>query len=509
MKKILAFILTFVILISSAAAEEAFINGAAGLLESINLERDMVTLKAAQEETLQAKIRGGEGITDLALELDGNKVRIQLMEDQIYLAVDDTILNLKYADLQAMMTTGIDMAMVGKLFQEAVECFIQPHAKVELEDGLHMTYAVSGEELTNDLMQFGDRVLEDEGYQLILRQALEAIERISGEKTPAMEELVQTWQAIKENMKSSETDFHAALDLKVDAGLTELACKGEIGSEKELYLMDWVVCRGKERLNLEGKLTQRLIRSESTKDYDITIAADFFKGIWSATIDAPGRAFYLTAEGTHTDRTGRFSIFMQRARSGSPYYMVQGSYAMADDCGSIQVNVKDRRRIPYVVSAVMDRSKIDMNVTYQNGLKPFALKAVLEDNELMYASLEANSRGESYRAVYDDEKVILYTDDLQVIFTGAFESDHTYVVTIHPVFPEGSGLTSEDASARIEYEGEEGNFAFTGRVIDPEGKEVISAQLICEPTEGITEKLADAGNITYLTPETILKMLIQ
>ena len=141
MRKLLSCILILAMLVTSAAAEEAYVNGLVGLLESIQLPRDRVTVKMTAEETLQAVVQGEEGMTDLSLDAGGSRLQLQVMEDQIYLGVDGMVLNLKYADLQSMLTPKVDMNVVVGLLQLVAERFIIPHASVDASEGLQITSA--------------------------------------------------------------------------------------------------------------------------------------------------------------------------------------------------------------------------------------------------------------------------------------------------------------------------------------------------------------------------------
>ena len=84
---------------------------------------------------------------------------------------------------------------------------------------------------------------------------------------------------------------------------------------------------------------------------------------------------------------------------------------------------------------------------------------------------------------------------------------HAYVITLHA---EGETVRPEENEAyiRCEYEGEEGNFAFSGRVIDPTGQDALVLRFACAPTEGMNELLREKDGVIRLTPET-LQMLLQ
>lgn len=508
MKRFLALLLFLAMLVSSAAAEEVFVNDAQKLLNSVNLNRDMLTLKMSGEENAQAKISAADGIVDLTMDAGDEKIRIQFLNDQVYLAAGGSVFNLKYADLESMLTPKMDMYALGGLFQLAFTRLILSHVQLSEGNGMHVSYEATGTELLNDAAGLVDAVLAEEKYQPLIAQILDMLGRISGETMPTLEQLTQMWPQAKEELLAEQPDFRLAFNLDVDGELEQIYVEGEVGSGNHLYRMEWVFSSPDgNRLLLNGKLTERFLRADTASDYDITVNADINKGIWSFDIDDPAKQFNLKAEGTYTDRTGNFSLTVQRSADSLPYFLSQGNYAVTEDSLSVMMNVTDRRTVPVVVSAVIGKKVLDVSVTTSTGTKPFAVKILQENDKVLYADFEITDRNEFYKGVYDGEKVTLSDRDMNIICTGAFESDHAYVVTLHPEFITHPEQTSEDAYIRLEYEGEEGNFTFTGKVIDPEGAEALRLELVCEPTDGIPEKLSDAPQILYLTPETILQMM--
>ena len=505
MRKLLSCILILAMLVTSAAAEEAYVNGLVGLLESIQLPRDRVTVKMTAEETLQAVVQGEEGMTDLSLDAGGSRLQLQVMEDQIYLGVDGMVLNLKYADLQSMLTPKMDLNVVVGLLQLAAERFIIPHASVDASEGLQITYEVTEKELIEDLTGFVDTVFSEETYIHPLEELLNLLSRFSDEPLPTVEQLIEAWQTEKEDLKKNPGDFHVAFRLHIDEKFTEIVCSGEIGTSSNLYLMDWNARFADECVTVDGKLTQRVQTASGTRDYDVPVNYTYNRGVWSFDLENPNRPYALHAEGSQSGGRSRFSVTVRRGKTVSD--LVQGNYTLSEDSFSAMISVTNRRQVPFVISAAVDEHLIDISVTLQNGQRPFAVKLVQEKGDLAYGCLEFEQYGEAYTLVYDGEKAVLRTDSLNVIMTGAFESDHVYVLTLHPEFPKEPERTEKDAYVRLEYEGAEGNFVVTGKVIDPEGTTIFEGQMKCEPAEGITEKLSEAEQVIYLTPEMLLELL--
>ena len=168
MKRFLALLLFLAMLVSSAAAEEVFVNDAQKLLDSVNLNRDMLTLKMSGEENAQAKISVADGIVDLTMDAGDEKIRIQFLNDQVYLAAGGRVFNLKYADLESMLTPKMDMYALGGLFQLAFTKLILSHVQLSEGNGMHVSYEATGTELLNDAAGLVDAVLAadcpDPGY---------------------------------------------------------------------------------------------------------------------------------------------------------------------------------------------------------------------------------------------------------------------------------------------------------------------------------------------------------
>ncbi len=505
MRKLLSCILILAMLVTSAAAEEAYVNGLVGLLESIQLPRDRVTVKMTAEETLQAVVQGEEGMTDLSLDAGGSRLQLQVMEDQIYLGVDGMVLNLKYADLQSMLTPKVDLNLIGRLLELAAKWLINPYAKTDLQDGLQVTYEATGEQLAEGLTGLIDDVLHDEAYTGALTEFLNLLSRLSGETMPTVDQLIEAWQAEKEDLKKEVPDFHVSFRLHINDSFTEILCSGEIGTSSNLYLMDWNAQFKDDCATVDGKLTQRLQTASGTRDYDVPVSLTYNRGVWSFDVENPNRPYSLHAEGSLSEGGSRFTVTARRGKIVSD--LIQGNVALNEDSCSAMISVMNRRQVPYVISAVVDERLIDISVTLQNGQRPFAVKLVQEKGDLAYGCLEFEQYGEAYTLVYDGEKAVLRTDSLNVIITGAFESDHVYVLTLHPEFPKEPERIEKDAYVRLEYEGAEGNFVVTGKVIDPEGTTIFEGQLKCEPASDIPEKLSEAEGVIELTPEMLLQML--
>ena len=196
MKKLLACILILGLLLTSASAEEAFVTGLEGLLESIQLPRDRVTVKLTAEETVQAVVQGEEGMTDVKLDAGGSRMQLQVMEDQLYLGVDGTVVNLKYADLQSMLKPKVDINVMIGLLDLAAERFIIPHAAVDTSDGLQITYEVTEEQLIQDLTDFVDDVFAEKMYVNALEEFLNMLGRLSGETMPTVDQLKEDRKSV-------------------------------------------------------------------------------------------------------------------------------------------------------------------------------------------------------------------------------------------------------------------------------------------------------------------------
>ena len=519
MKKLLALILALLLAVSAAGAEladaeplapaEAYRAGAEALLNSIDLQRDMLTMNLTQgEQAYQMRIAQADGTTALALSQDGVSVlEAQMLQDQIYLALGDTVLNLKYEDLMSVMNSGVgsvDPQALGVLALSLATTVILPHLTTEAENGLHVVFAATGKELYTDLATWLDEVLADETYYPMIDSLLGMLKNASGTEIPTAAELAEAWPQLKENLLAQDPDFHVNFELTADSALTQADITGEIGSTEDLYLMEWAWRASGETKTLNGELTQRITRDGESRDYCITVDAEMRGRLWTLNISYPTQAMTLEAEGSSTEEASSFRLSYTNLRQRAAFRM-EGSCAKTENGFSAQLTVTDSMKgAAYFISMLAGEDLVDLSVTDNAGQKLFALKALKNGEKLIYAEMETKlTGGGQLSAVYDGEKVILTADGASYLITWNYETDHDLVVTVHPERGEG------DAVARFSYEGEEGNFSFTGSATGPDGSELMSWQLLCEPTSGIGEALSERENIIYLTPEMIMSLLQQ
>ena len=250
-------------------------------------------------------------------------------------------------------------------------------------------------------------------------------------------------------------------------------------------------------------------------------AGDMEQNLWSFTIDHPSVGFNLEASGNQQGKMGSFCFYFNNLYRLGDGFLVQLDYAVEDDGLIATALVTPGRLGNYVATLVLGEQQLNLTVKNTAGRKLFWLNLRAdEDRQLKYGYMEyqpnpmvnpfntrPNAAQSKITAEYDGEKLVINQNGVTITCTGAFESDHAYVTTLHA---EGETVRPEENEAyiRCEYEGEEGNFAFSGRVIDPTGQDALVLRFACAPTEGMNELLREKDGVIRLTPET-LQMLLQ
>ena len=137
MKKLFAVLLACMMLLSAASAENAFVDGLEELMQSIRLDRDMVTLRVRADEEFTLRIRAVDEVGDISLEAAGQKVRLQASGEEAYLAVGEQALHLRFADLAAFVPRmpEVDEEALSELFQMVVMKLLMPFAEISGDDG--------------------------------------------------------------------------------------------------------------------------------------------------------------------------------------------------------------------------------------------------------------------------------------------------------------------------------------------------------------------------------------
>ena len=419
-------------------------------------------------------------------------------------------MNLKYADFQDLFAGAADPEAMLGLLRPAVEKLIMPYVRTGNGDGLHITYHAEGSELLAGLAEYLDTVLAEEKYYPVIDRILSLFAVLSDTEIPSAAQIAQMWPAARESLTAREADFHIFFELKADRWGTEISVTGEAGNDEESYVTDWQISCGRDLFILNGKLALRSGLGGETREYPITAAAAWHRGLWDFSLEFPAWRFSITAEGSHADGLGRYSLYYRNPTNRIlPYFYAKGSYAVTEDgfSGAADLSYMPGRKGSgqAMMSIMISEGLNDILITDQRHQTVFGLKALTGNEKLSYLSISSDLTDEIRKIVYDGEKGLITTDDMQITVIGAFESDHAYVLTLHPEYTDGRDQPLEDACIRVEYEGGEGNFSILGSVTDSEGNRVGGVRLDCAPTEGIGEKLADRDGIICLTPETILQ----
>ena len=537
MKKLVALILICCMLFGYAAAaeetlmESAFLNGAETLLKSIDLARDMLTLNVnvAGNSMFDAKLKQQENMVDLSVSAADATVQTQISDTDISVSANGMAFNLQYADVQALVSSLTANAPQMEIYQEIVmllfEKVVMPDVTMDSTDGLHITYAADEKQLLTHLDEFIDGMLADARYSAAAEQALHIITQAAGGEMMTLAQFKEEIQRELEMLDTRETDFAIAFELKADKAFTQVDVTGEIGDSRDKYAMTWTYRKEADSYQLDGLLWETRVIGEKERKYQITVNADFAgdteQNLWSLTIDHPSVGFNLEASGNQQGKMGSFCFYFNNLYRLGDGFLVQLDYAVEDDGLIATALVTPGRLGNYVATLVLGEQQLNLTVKNTAGRKLFWLNLRAdEDRQLKYGYMEyqpnpmanpfntrPNAAQSKITAEYDGEKLVINQNGVTITCTGAFESDHAYVITLHA---EGETVRPEENEAyiRCEYEGEEGNFAFSGRVIDPTGQDALVLRFACAPTEGMNELLREKDGVIRLTPET-LQMLLQ
>ena len=540
MKKLVALLLVCCMLFGYTAAvaenilDSAFIKGAEELLNSINLLRDMVTLNVEYLESsvFSAKLKGQENLIDLSAATGTNSVQAQVSETDISVAVDGQAFNLKYSDVEALIagiSAGAGAAEL-EVYQEIItlllEKAIMPDVVMEDTDGIHITYHSDEKNLLARLSDFLDAVMAEDKYSAALEQVLLVISKLAGGETMTLAQFRESLEDEKARLETRESDFAIDFEFTADSAFTKIDISGGIGTSADKYAMTWAYRNDADSYKLDGLLWETRVMGEKTRKYEITVKGDFRgnkeSNLWSFSITHPSIGFNLEASGNTESNMGSFCLYYNHLYRIETGFMVQVDYAVEDDGLIATALVTPGRMGNYIATLVAGEKQFNLTVKNYSGRKLFLLNLLADDEKnLKYGYMECQPdllRGNPYNpriadtnkiiAEYDGEKLVIKTNGFIITCTAAFESDHAYVITLHA---EGENVKPEEDTAyiRLEYEGEEGNFTITGRVIDPTGKDYVAVKFACAPTEGITEFLRDREGVIKLTPETLQMMLNQ
>ena len=527
MKRIIALLLTACMFLGSAAiAEEAlteklFWNGLVELLNSVDLQRDMLTLRVdyLNDTVFDAALRQQDGMVDASVHVADTALQAQISDTDITAAMNGTAVNLQFADVEAFLNTiketlsahSGDVELLQELAQLFWETVVLPDLKIEQADALHISYSATATGLLERLSAFGDAVLAEEKYDGLLEQLLGCVALVSGETMPSFAELKAMWPAAKEELTAVETDFEAAFDLT--AGGSGISLSAHLGNSRRMYETAWGLSRSGNEFHLDGHLTETRQTGERTFTSENTVTGSLIgdgnANVWSLDIQAPIAGFTLTADGSVTGKSGTVHIVENSIYNRRYSLTAFINYAYNNDGLTAMAYVAPGRGTPFIADLLLNERECAVSVNNYSGQKLFRLSLLADDQHQLYrAYLEYNQPPRNtYTMLYDGEKLIITRNDLKVTCTGALESDHAYVITLHA---EGDNVSDDESNAfiRFEYAGEEGRFTVTGKVIGPDGTEGILAELSCKPTEPIESLLRDQEGTIRLTPDFLQTLLL-
>lgn len=536
MKKLVALLLAVCMLFGSAAIAEknaretAFLNNLEKLLKTVNLTRDMLTLDVEYEgsSVFSGKMKWQDQMMDLSVSAPDTNLLAQVSETDVTVSVNDSAFNLQFSDAEALIAglkpgkkSSLDIYKELALF--LFQKVIMPDVTMRYSNGTHIVYKADAKQLMTRLVKFLDAVSASKRYAAPAEQLIQAIAWMAGGETMTLAEMKASAEEEIKRLETVETDFAVAFELVADKAFTKIDVTGEIGDSRDKYSMKWNYRSEGDSYKLDGLLWETRVMGEKTRNYEITVKADFRgdkeHNLWNLSVTHPSIGFNVEASGNREGGMGSFFLAynpMYRMQEG---FIVQLDYARSDDGFIATALVTPGRLGNYSATLVAGEKQCNLTVKNSAGRKLFLLNLFANDNKKLkygYMEYDLNPMINPFSslpaitgkvtALYDGEKLVITSNGVTVTCTAAFESDHAYVITLHG---EGESVKSEEDTAyiRLEYEGKKGNFIITGRVIDPTGKDLMAARFACAPTEGITEILRDWEGVVKLTPETLQMML--
>ncbi|MBR5110088.1 MAG: hypothetical protein IK099_07820 [Clostridia bacterium] len=535
MKKLIALVLVCCMLCGYAAyaeetiAERVFLNGAMELLESINLLRDMVRFDVGYSgsDVFSALVKGDGNLLDVSVSANDMRLQAQASETDITVKSEDAILNLQYADVEAWLHSILQGESAElEIYREIVlllyENIILPDMTVDTEDGLHVSYYAAAEQLMERLAVAADLLAADGRYSAAADQILQMISVAAGGEVTSLSELIEEISRSREQLKTVETDFAVAFELTASADFTRIGLTGAIGDSSDRYAMEWTYGNEGDSFKLDGLLWETRVMGEKTRKYEVTLSAEFKGDLehhsWSLSFSHPTMGIQLSANGRIEGSMGSVYINFSAPFDRSSRLLLQLDYAVGEDGLIASAYFNPGGMGMHFASLLATEKRLDLSVRTYTGQTVFLLKLLAnDDRRLTYGSMEYNQMNNNYQyratnaitAEFDGEKLVINENNVTITCTGAFESDHEYVITLHA---EGENVSpgGEDALIRLGYEGEIGNFSLYCKAYVPNEEEAsIFAVFSCLPTEGIPTVLRDEADVIRLTPELLLMMIGQ
>lgn len=534
MKKLIALLLVCCMLCGYSAyaeetiAERVFLDGATELLESINLLRDMVRFDVAYlgNDVFSTLVKGDENLLDVSASANGFHLQAQASEADITVKTDDVILNLQYADVEAWLQSiflgeSPELEIYSEIVMLLYENIILPDMTIDTEEGVHVAYHATAEQLIERLAVAADLLAADERYSAAVDKILPMISVVMGGEIISLSELKEEISRSKEQLKTIETHFDVAFELTANVDFTSIDLTGAIGDSSDQYAMKWTYRNEDDTYKLDGLLWETRVMGEKTRKYEITVSAeckgDLEHNSWSLSFSHPTMGIQLRTSGRIEGSMGSIYINFSAPFDRSSRLLLQLDYAVGEDGLIASANFNPGGMGMYFASLLATEKQLDLNVRSYTGQTVFLLKLLAnDDRRLTYGYMEFNQMNNinQYRvdntiiAEFDGEKLVINENNITITCSGAFESDHEYVILLHA---EGEYVNpgEENAFIRLGYEGEAGNFSLYCKAYAPNDEEAsISAVFSSSPTEGIKTILHDEADVIRLTPEILLMMMI-
>ncbi len=531
MKKLIALLLACCMLFGYAAyaeetvTEKVFLQGVNELLSNINFVRDMLRFDVNYlgKDVFSVLVKGEENLLDASVSASDFQLQAQATQKDVSVKSNGVILNLQYADVETLLnTSALGMAPNMEIYSELATLLFQtvivPDTTIESEDGLHIAYRATPEQLVEHFAAYIDLVAADERYSATADELLQMIAvAVKGEK-PSLSDLKAEIERALEQIKATETDFVVAFDLTADADFTNIHATGEIGDSSDKFAMEWTYRNDGDNHKLDGLLWETKILGEKTQKYEITVSAFYWensdRNSWSVAVSAPAMGFELSADGRMERGMGSVCINCSALYSRYRRFLLQLDYAMGEDGLIVSGYCNPGGTGMYYASLMLSEKQFDLSVRSSAGQTLLLLKLLADDGQLKYGYMEYSPFNQ-YRAdnkttaEYDGEKLVIRANNITVTCTGAYESIREYVITLHA---EGESVRPEEDTAyiRFGYDGKEGNFSLYCKAYGPNEEEPsFSAVFSCVPTEGIPALLRDDPAVIRLTPETMLTLISQ
>ena len=509
MKKLLAIILSFCLLLGlSAVAEpapgqEAFFRNLFAHLSGVDYNGHQLSLTCDALDDFQAVFQQHSDLASFKVNYMGTEAEVQLGSTGVWVSADGQVFELPYDELAAfiapylqMMNTRFDTSVYEEILALAAERLVMPYVTVEQkEDGTQViTYKANLNELIAAFAGFVDEVVGNETYVNAISAPFSFFAAMeAGSAENPVDSFIAEWPQLKQTML--ETQVEGDLEFVISAR------NSEDGSAEAVA--DFKVTVGDETVTAHEEVTStneavHMIETVSAPMYgdmvevmNVTCDIDLVTGNFAFIArEYEGQGFTLTGTCYEDSLDARLTV--------------RGDYAVETDLILSASWGEDRFS---GTASVYSHEDYEMN-TLRVSWTPDSFSADMMNDDYSFGLiLQADASGNvSYARLttgdmYDPTVVTL--KDGVLTFQSEYETYSVWIV----YESETRAVVNVDMLSKYSNEPEHGEirldivdvsdgWKLVGTVIDTDGETVIgTATLACEPASGI-EPLSGKNPLT-------------